>query len=235
MYIKFTRIAIVILACAVLYGCGSSTWEDAREADTYEAYEAYIEDNPKGEHVEQAKKRAENRYWNAIKNDSTANAFEKYIAQFPNGQYRAEAQIKRNKLSPNNGIATKGRVTGSNIIIRSDHTTESPSAGVIAKEGTIVQILDQYSSGNSNEAILKRNVTVVEDGNQIHLPNGKAIRILNDRNDSVRASFTTPDYGATKGTISKNDIEAIGGQKWYKIHTTDDITGWVYGKFIEVM
>ncbi len=130
-------------------------------------------------------------------------------------------------------IATKARVTGSSVIIRSDHTTESSSAGVVAKEGTVVQILEVFTSGNSNEAILTHSVTVDKNGDRIRLPTGKAIHILDDRGDSVLASFSTTNYGAEEATISKDDIEAMSGQKWYKIHTGDNITGWIYGEFIE--
>ncbi len=133
----------------------------------------------------------------------------------------------------NQPIATKARETGSSVIIRSDHTTESSSAGVVAKEGTIVQILDVYTAGNSNEAILKRSITVVKNEYHINLPSGKAIHILEDRRDSVRVSFSTTGYGIEEATISKDVIEAMSGQKWYKIHTTDNITGWIYGEFIE--
>ncbi|WP_372638688.1 SH3 domain-containing protein [Fodinibius sp.] len=238
MYATFTRIAVVVAAFTIaglglITGCsGSITWEEARQADTYEAYQSYVEDNPEGEHVEEAQNRADNRYWDAIKEDSTAEAYETYLEEFPDGAFRTDAQGRLNQIS-SASMATKGRVTGSNVIIRSDHTTESPSAGVVAREGTVVQILDLYSSGNSKEAILKRDVTIITNGNQISLPEGKAVKILSDRSDSVRASFSTPQYGATEATISKNNIEAMSGEKWYKIQTNDDITGWIYGKFIE--
>lgn len=222
-----------LFAVFLLAACSSSTtWEDAQETDTYEAYQAYMEDNPEGEHLEEARKRADNRYWNDIQNDTTAAPFEKYLAIFPDGAFRSQAQTKLNKILSKTS-ATEGRVTGSNVIIRSDHTTESQSVGVVAKEGTTVQILSQYNSANSNEAILKQNITVVSNGQQINLPEGKAIHIATDLGDSVQASFTTPDFGATKATISKNDIEAIGGERWYQIRTRDGITGWIYGKFIE--
>jgi len=230
MCAKFIRIPTIVIALTLVYGCGSSTWSDAQEADTYEAYQAYVEDNPEGEHITEAKKRADSRYWNSIKNDTTAAAFETYLDEFPGGRFRNEARKKFNQLS---STSTKARVTGSNIIIRSDHTTESPSAGVVAREGTIVQILEVYTSGNSSEAILKQDITVSNNGNQIKLPGGKAVRILEDRNDSVRASFSTPGYGAVQATISKDEIEAMSGNIWYKIHTSDDITGWIYGKFVE--
>ncbi|SMO69254.1 SH3 domain-containing protein [Fodinibius sediminis] len=233
MYAKFIHFSVAVVTLSVmslLSACSSSTWEEARQADTYEAYQAYISENPDGEHLEKARKRADNRYWTAIEHDTTARSFEKYLKEFPEGSHRPEAQQKMEELS---GTATEGRVTGSNIIIRSDHTTRSPSAGVVANEGTVVKILDQYSSGNSKEAILKRDVTITEGGNTIKLPGGKAINILDDLNDSVRASFSTPDYGRVEATISKRDVEAISGETWYKIHTSDGITGWIYGKFIK--
>ena len=234
MYTKIRRIAVFIVLSSGLtfaVGCSSSTWEETQKADTYKAYQGYIEDNPNGEHLEVAKKRSDSLYWTSIQNDTSAQSFKTYLSKFPGGKYQAKAQNKLDKLSSNN--ATKGRVTGSNVIIRSDHTTESPSAGVVAKKGTIVQILDLYRVGNSNEAILKRNVTIVENGNKITLPEGKAVNILSDRSDSVKASFSTPNYGAIEASISKNNIEAISGQKWYKIKPNDNITGWIFGKFVE--
>lgn len=231
----FFRLAVVAMALVfgLITGCSSSTtWEEARQADTYDAYQSYIADNPEGEYVEEAQKLADHRYWGAIEDDSTAGALEKYLEEFPGGEFRSEAQSKLNQISSAN-MATRGRVTGSNVIIRSDHTTESPSAGVVARQGTVVQILDQFNSGSSKEAILKRDVTIEKNGNRIRLPGGKAIRILTDRNDSVEASFVAPGYGRTEAAISKKDIEAMSGQKWYKIQTSDDITGWIYGKFIE--
>ena len=212
-------------------GC-SSTWEDAQESDTYESYQAYIDDNPEGEHVEEAKRRAEVRYWDNIKEDSTTADFENYINRYPDGQFISEARSRIDDIAARN-MATKARVTGSNVIIRSDHTTESPSAGVVAKKGTVVQVIDQFVTANSSEAILSRDITVLENGNRISVSGGKAIRILADRSDSVRASFSTRNYGFVDATISKDDIEAMSEQRWYKIRTTDGITGWIYGKFIE--
>jgi hypothetical protein len=236
MSLNFNRFIAVATACIMLIGilgCSSSTWEDAEQADTHEAYQAYIADNPEGEHMEEAKRRADTRYWDDIKTDTTAAAFETYLDEFPDGQFRSQAQTKRDRFSSNGGTATSARVTGSNVIIRSDHTTTSASAGVVARKGTIVKILDRYSTGNSDEAILKQGVTIVSNGTRINLPEGKAIDILSDRNDSVRASFSTPEYGATQATISKDAIEAMSGETWYKIRTNDEITGWIYGKFIE--
>ena len=45
----------------LMYGCNSesSDWEETQQADTYEAYQAYIEEHPEGEHVEEARSLAE--------------------------------------------------------------------------------------------------------------------------------------------------------------------------------
>ncbi|HYW35040.1 MAG TPA: SH3 domain-containing protein [Balneolaceae bacterium] len=226
-------ISLLIILLGLTYGCSSSSWKKARQADTYKAYQNYIKNNPHGKHLAEAKKLAETRYWTSIKNDSTAKPFQQYLDQFPDGQFRSQAQARIKKIKLKEGHSIKGRVTGSGVIIRSDHTTSSASKGVVAKKGTIVQILDQYSTKNSNEAILKHAITVTVHGKRIHLAKGKAIRILSSHNDSVSASFSTSQYGLTKATINQNDIEAMSGQKWYKIRTTDNITGWIYGKYIK--
>lgn len=229
---KKNFLLILLFPILFVYGCNSYTWEDAQQADTYEAYQEYIEVNPEGEHVEDARNLAEVRYWESIQNDTTESAFKTYLNQFPNGQFQSEAEAKIDQLAREN-LASEGRVTGSNVIIRSNHTTESTSVGVVAREGTIVQILDFYSSENSKEAILSRDVTVVENGRQINLTSGKAITILSDQIDSVRVSISGTQFGTVETTISKEQIEPMSGQKWYKITTRDDITGWIYGSFIE--
>lgn len=222
----------LLFSILFMYGCNSYTWEEAQQADTYEAYQEYIEVNPEGEFVEEARNLSEQRYWDSIRNDTSATSFQTYLNRFPNGEYRSEAETRIDQLAREN-LASEGRVTGSNVIIRSDHTTESASVGVVAREGTIVQILDFYSSGNSKEAILSSDVSVVTNGRQINLQSGKAINILSDRIDSVRVSISRTQYGTIETTISKEHIEPMSGEKWYQITTRDNITGWIYGKFIE--
>lgn len=226
-----TIIVVAIIAINQLSGCTSrSEWDKTKQAGTYEAYQSYIDRNPEGEHLATAQQRADSLYWNSIAEDTTATPFEGYLEKFPKGLFRGKAEAKIEQLTPK---STKARVTGTNVIIRSDHTTSSPSAGVVAKEGTIVQILDRYTTGDSDEALLKRAVTVKIHDENIQLPEGKAIRILEDNQETVRASVITTQFGRAEATIDKSDIEALGGETWYKIRTTDNITGWIYGKFIE--
>lgn len=219
--------AVITIGAGLLTAC-SSTWDDAQEADTYESYENYISDNPEGEHVETAWQRADSLYWQSIKDDTTTTAFQNYLDKFPEGQYRAEAQAQLRQPA-----ATRARVTGSNVIIRSDHTTESPSAGVVAREGTEVDVLERYLTSGSSEALLKNNIVVIHNGNRLQVSSGKALRIIEDRDDSVRVSLSTREAGRVETTISKMDVEAMGDQQWYKVRTRDGITGWIYGKFIE--
>src|SRR5699024_8530916 len=41
-----TAVALFIGLGIMMFGCSSSTWEDAQQTDTYEAYQTYIDDNP---------------------------------------------------------------------------------------------------------------------------------------------------------------------------------------------
>lgn len=222
----------LLLSFLFVTGCNSYTWEDAQQADTYEAYQEYIKLNPDGEHVVEARNLVEQRYWESIRDDTSENSFKTYLNRFPNGKFQSDAEAKIEQLARAN-LASEGRVTGSNVIIRSDHTTESASVGMVAQRGTTVQILDFYSSGNSREAILNSDVTVVENGRQMNLTSGKAITILSDQIDSVRVAISGTQYGNIEVTVSKENIEPMSGERWYKVTTRDDITGWIYGKFIE--
>jgi hypothetical protein len=231
--IRIVAAGIILIGLSQLFGCSShESWKEAQKSDSYQAYHQYIKDNPDGSHLSEAKKRADQRYWESVKGDTTAKSFQKYLDKFPHGQFEDQAKAKIHRSS-DQGLAAKAHVTGSGVIIRSDHTTSSLSKGVVAKKGTVVQLLDQYSPNKSNGAILKHEVTVVVHGKHIKLDKGKAIHIRSKRGDSVRASFTTNEFGGSEAMISKDDIEAMSGQKWYKIRTTDGITGWLYGKYIK--
>lgn len=238
MNINYKRIfvtpIIFVGLCLTLSNCNDSiTWEEAQKADTYQAYQRYIKSHPDGKYIAKAQKLAESSYWNSIEQDTTAKKFKTYLKKFPDGAHKLKAEIILNQLVAGGKLATKAKVTGSSVIIRSNHTTDSPSVGVVAREGTIVQLLDWYSVGGNNGALLKQRITVVHDGKQYVLPQGKAIQILLDLKDSVHISFASPHNASVEVNISKDVVESMSGQMWYKIHTKDGITGWIYGKFIK--
>lgn len=235
-YTRIVTVLVIVFGLILFVGCSSkTTWEEAEVAGTYEMYQNYIESNPDGQYLEEAQMKADSLYWESIAADTIVESFETYMEKFPEGRYQSEAQSKITQINqgPPEPLSTTARVTGSGVIIRSDHTTASSSAGVVAREGTVVEILDRYIAGNSVEAILKNDVTAEVRGQRIQLSAGKAIRILSDQNESVRASFSTQQFGRVEASIQKSDIEAIEGQTWYQIRTKDGITGWIFGKFIE--
>ena len=82
---------VLLFSLLLMLSCNSYTWEDAQQTDTYEAYQEYIEVNPEGEHIEEARNLAEQRYWESIRNDTSSNSFQTYLNQFPNGQFQSEA------------------------------------------------------------------------------------------------------------------------------------------------
>jgi hypothetical protein len=254
-FLKYASIVLIgvllIFGGVKLFGYISerSSWKEAQETDNYESYVTYLNEYPTGNYADKAQNLAEVRYWNQIKNDSTPDSFDQYLEKFPDGIYELEALTKFNDLMSEEKKAPRGkvtantarreptskkaRVTGSDVIIRSDHTTESEVAGLIEQRGSEVEILDEYYPENANEAILNRSITVYENGESMELIKGKAVSILSSRANDVRVSFAHEDHGRVTTTIDRDNLDGIGGQKWYQVRTADNTTGWIYGQFIE--
>jgi ankyrin repeat protein len=161
---------------------------------------------------------------------------------YGNGQFYRRDDLNINYYSCDQSRTTNSsefkksnnaRVTGSDVIIRSDHTTESDVAGVVEQEGSEVKILDEYYPDNASEAILSQSITVYENGESIELNKGKAVTIISGRGNQVRVSFAHADYGKVTTDIDSDYLEGISGQKWFQVRTSENTTGWIYGQFIE--
>lgn len=75
----------------------ASYW-DARRADTIEAYEEFLKENPDGEKAEKAKSRLEDLYFEKAKKANDIAVVEDYLKKYPNGKYRAESKIILDEL-----------------------------------------------------------------------------------------------------------------------------------------
>jgi len=65
-----------------------SDWEEAQELNTEQSYSIYIENNPEGEHVANAK---ENLLWFSVKDDESIDSLDVYLNIYPNGKMISKA------------------------------------------------------------------------------------------------------------------------------------------------
>lgn len=124
-------------------------------------------------------------------------------------------------------------ITSSNVIFRSSHSTNSASLGKF-KSNERVEILDEYSPDNSNEAITRHTVQLYDDnGRTVYKLNpGKAVQIVDEYDVSYRVSFKDSRYGKLYAEVNADDLEFISGDKWYKVRRADGRIGWVFSKFV---
>ncbi|MCU0757775.1 MAG: SPOR domain-containing protein [Steroidobacteraceae bacterium] len=86
--------SLLLAACAGDAG----DWKAAQDADTQEAYEAFLARHPDSEYAPQAKERTaqllEERDWAAATRSDTPEAYQKFIGQHPDGKWTQEARIR---------------------------------------------------------------------------------------------------------------------------------------------
>lgn len=94
---RFAALSIVALLLAACAG-DVGDWKSAQEADTQEAYEAFLARHPDSSFAPQAKERSaqllEERDWAAATRSDTPEAYQKFIGQHPDGKWTQEARIR---------------------------------------------------------------------------------------------------------------------------------------------
>ena len=141
-------------------------------------------------------------------------------------------------MSSLSGYSQQAFITGSGVLIRSDHSTSGAKKGSL-KLNQEVDILDvYYPSNNYNEAILRTKTNFYDrDGNGsfvFSLNAGKAVKVIeNIDQNQYRISFKNTNGSIGFAKISSNSLEFINGEKWYKVRTNSGLVGWVFGKYVQ--
>lgn len=135
------------------------------------------------------------------------------------------------------GYSQQGYITGSGVLIRSDHSTSGAKKGSL-KLNQEVDILDvYYPSNNYNEAILRTKTKFYSQGNGAYLfslGSGKAVKVIENINQyQYRISFKNKNGSVGFAKISSDRLEFINGEKWYKVRTNSGLVGWVFGKYVQ--
>jgi serine/threonine protein kinase len=94
--VPFLKLAGVLVGLAIISTIAlvwfkmfsNNNWEQAQELNTEQSYSIYIENNPEGEHVANAK---ENLLWFSVKDDESIDSLDVYLNIYPNGKMISKA------------------------------------------------------------------------------------------------------------------------------------------------
>jgi len=90
------RVSHVLFAAMLLAGCDN--FHAVQQADTIEAYEAYLQAHPNSRMRFQAVTRLEELYLDRAKEEGTLEAYDAYFERFPEGSYLERAKKEREDL-----------------------------------------------------------------------------------------------------------------------------------------
>jgi hypothetical protein len=128
-----------------------------------------------------------------------------------------------------------GVITGDDVFLRSDHTTQSKAIKTLDKGQRVFIISSFRPKGNDNEAILRVSTDFFDEDYGVKLftlPKGKAVVVNGLENDRYRISFRNDKSGRVGfAKIDTHRLEFIGGETWYHVEV-NNMTGWVFGKYV---
>ena len=131
--------------------------------------------------------------------------------------------------------AMPGYISGDNVNLRSDHSTQSKAITML-KRGQDIYIITSYRpEGNDDEAILRVNTEFYDQDYGVKLfslPKGKAVKVNSFKNNMYNISFRNDKTGKMGyAKIDPNRLEFIGGETWYFVEV-NNLKGWVFGKYV---
>lgn len=141
----FLRALLVVF---LLWGC-SDPFEDAHKADTIEAYEKYLAENPDSEHKAEATQRLNALSFKKAEAANTLEAWDAYVAKFPTGKFYKKAMLARLPLAKAQAEAVNTEEAWTRIA--TDYARISRPTSLQAKRrAAIAPFLDKISIGEGS-------------------------------------------------------------------------------------
>ncbi len=131
-------------------------------------------------------------------------------------------------------VDLSGVVNGNNVNMREEPNVSAPAIKQLQK-GEKVTIFAKTNSAETGDAVFSKQAQITtEEGKQIKLDSGKGIFIIEERENSYLVRYEIEDDKMITGTVDKDAVQRITGEIWYKVTNEDGITGWMYGKYVDV-
>jgi hypothetical protein len=88
-----TRVAATLLLAALLAACDpvGKAWDEARSADTIDAYQSFLAANPGSEYESEAMQRIDGLAWDAARAANTEESYAQYLSDHSDGAHATEA------------------------------------------------------------------------------------------------------------------------------------------------
>lgn len=139
--------------------------------------------------------------------------------------------------SKNNDFSGVGYTIGTNVIIRSEPTTESDKIGILNSSDTKLRILKKKTSVTS-QALLSKDITFnFEDGSSAFFSKGMAITVtkLESSQSNPVITLNHRKFGQVTGAVDNSYIEYPTNQDWFFVEEINGYQkGWVFGRFINI-
>lgn len=94
-FIALAGLGLVLAGCENEY----TAYDEAKAANTPEAYEAFLEQFPDGVNVADARSKLEVLDWNAAVEANTAEGYEAYLEKYTEGDHAVKAELEAPKLA----------------------------------------------------------------------------------------------------------------------------------------
>jgi len=120
---KARLISFLLVLTVIIAGCATTQnrWQKVESADTIEAYEEFLKENPEDSYAEKAKERImELRYTQAVK-ENTIPAYQKFIENYPEGKLTNDVLSRLNKLNRQEQIKAFRQAKAVRIVVNQSY------------------------------------------------------------------------------------------------------------------
>ncbi len=124
-----------------------------------------------------------------------------------------------------------GKINGTNVIFRKDHTTKSDIIGSFKNSGEEIKILGTYIE-EKGQALISENFTFSINSTDYEFKKGKAVDLIDENNGYYTVSFKDKDLNEQRVKLKADYVSVSDYSKWYKVKRTNGLIGWVFGKYI---
>jgi hypothetical protein len=239
---ELKRLFWTVLICLIFFGCkGTKKFQSAKNIDSIDAYEQFIDDKPKSPYVLQANERLKQLYeekmWVSIESSTESQDFEAYLKTYPRGNHASEAttNIERIQLERDWSVAETINSEPSYTKFIEDHPLSS-EAQIAKQKIEEVQFERDWS-------VAERDHTIqgYEEFERMH-PDSKyhseiistllemeALLLAKEKAEGLNSIKANQDYGDNspsnrQATIAGNRDKSSKESEWQKVKASGNVS-----------